>query len=86
MKNINILYINLGKELEILDTLKKNIEFALDNKSINGLSIMVAKSNLKGQMNKIKSIAEELEIDINKINFDDYNELLEILEKRSKLY
>ena len=86
MKSSNILYINLGKELGRLDNLKEKIEFALENKSMNGLSIMVAQSNLISQMNVVKSIAKDLAIGIDKIDFDDYNELLEILEKRSQVY
>ena len=54
MKNIGILYINLGKELGNLENLRDEISEKLKSKDFIALQAMVAKSNLVSQLNKVK--------------------------------
>lgn len=86
MKNINILYINLGKELGNLENLRDEISNKLKSKSFLTLQAMVAKSNLISQLNKVKYLMNELEIDEDKIDFEEYDELLQELKTRSTIY
>lgn len=86
MKNINILYINLGKELGNLENLRDEISNKLKSKSFLTLQAMVAKSNLISQLNKVKYLMNELEINENKIDFEEYNELLQELKNRCTIY
>ena len=86
MKNINILYINLGKELGNLENLRDEISNKLKSKSFLALQAMVAKSNLISQLNKVKYLMSELEISEDRIDFEEYNELLQELKNRCTIY
>jgi len=86
MKNISILYINLGKELGNLENLRDEISNKLKSKSFLTLQTMVAKSNLISQLNKVKYLMNELEISEDKIDFEEYNELLQELKNRCTIY
>ena len=86
MKNIGILYINLGKELGNLENLRDEISDKLKSKDFIALQAMVAKSNLVSQLNKVKHLMNELEISADKIDFEEYDELLQELKKRGTIY
>lgn len=86
MKNIGILYINLGKELGNLENLRDEISNKLKSKDFIALQAMVAKSNLVSQLNKVNYLMNELDISADKIDFEEYDELLQELKKRSTIY
>lgn len=86
MKNIGILYINLGKELGNLENLRDEISNKLKSKDFIALQAMVAKSNLVSQLNKVKYLMNELDISVDKIDFEEYDELLQELKKRGTIY
>ena len=86
MKNIGILYINLGKELGNLENLRDEISNKLKSKDFIALQAMVAKSNLVGQLNKVKYLMNKLDISVDKIDFEEYDELLQELKKRGTIY
>lgn len=86
MKNIGILYINLGKELGNLENLRDKISNKLKSKDFITLQAMVAKSNLVSQLNKVKYLMNELDISVDKIDFEEYDELLQELKKRGTIY
>ena len=86
MKNIGILYINLGKELGNLENLRDEISNKLKSKDFVALQTMVAKSNLVSQLNKVKYLMNELDISIDKIDFEEYDELLQELKNRGTIY
>ena len=86
MKNIGILYINLGKELGNLENLRDEISNKLKSKDFVALQAMVAKSNLVSQLNKVKYLMNELDISVDKIDFEEYDELLQELKKRGTIY
>ena len=86
MKNIGILYINLGKELGNLENLRDEISNKLKSKDFITLQAMVAKSNLVSQLNKVKHLMNELDISVDKIDFEEYDELLQELKKRGTIY
>ena len=86
MKNIGILYINLGKELGNLENLRDEISNKLKSKDFIALQAMVAKSNLVSQLNKVKHLMNELDISADKIDFEEYDELLQELKNRSTIY
>ena len=86
MKNIGILYINLGKELGNLENLRDEISNKLKSKDFVALQTMVAKSNLVSQLNKVKYLMNELEISADKIDFEEYDELLQELKNRGTIY
>ena len=86
MKNIGVLYINLGKELGNLENLRDEISNKLKSKDFIALQAMVAKSNLVSQLNKVKYLMGELDISVDKIDFEEYNELLQELKNRGTIY
>lgn len=86
MENISTLYINLGEELDTLENLKDEISNKLKSKDFLTLQVMVAKSNLISQLNKVKDLMNELEISANKIDFEEYDELLQELKTRGTIY
>lgn len=86
MKNIGILYINLGKELGNLENLRDEISNKLKSKDFIALQAMVTKSNLVSQLNKVKYLMNELDISVDKIDFEEYYELLQELKNRSTIY
>lgn len=86
MKNIGILYIDLGKELGNLENLRDKISGKLKSKDFVALQVMVVKSNLVSQLNKVKYLMNELEISADKIDFEEYDELLQELKKRGTIY
>ena len=86
MKSIGILYINLGKELGNLENLRDEISEKLKSKDFIALQAMVAKSNLVSQLNKVKYLMNELDISVDKIDFEEYDELLQELKNRSTIY
>lgn len=86
MKNIGILYINLGKELGNLENLRDEISNKLKSKDFIALQAMVAKSNLVSQLNKVKHLMNELDISVDKIDFEEYDELLQELKNRGTIY
>ena len=86
MKNIGILYINLGKELGNLENLRDEISEKLKSKDFIALQAMVAKSNLISQLNKVKHLMNELDISVDKIDFEEYDELLQELKNRGTIY
>ena len=86
MKNIGILYINLGKELGNLENLRDEISNKLKSKDFIALQAMVAKSNLVSQLNKVKYLMNELDISADKIDFEEYDELLQELKNRGTIY
>ena len=86
MKSIGILYINLGKELGNLENLRDEISEKLKSKDFIALQAMVAKSNLVSQLNKVKYLMNELNISVDKIDFEEYDELLQELKNRSTIY
>lgn len=86
MKNIGILYIDLGKELGNLENLRDKISDKLKSKDFVALQAMVAKSNLVSQLNKVKYLMNELEISADKIDFEEYDELLQELKNRGTIY
>lgn len=86
MKNIGILYINLGKELGNLENLRDEISNKLKSKDFIALQAMVTKSNLVSQLNKVKYLMNELDISVDKIDFEEYDELLQELKNRGTIY
>lgn len=86
MKNIGILYINLGKELGNLENLRDEISDKLKSKDFIALQAMVAKSNLVSQLNKVKYLMNELDINVDKIDFEEYDKLLQELKNRGTIY
>ena len=86
MKNIITLYINLGTELSNLETLKDEISNKLKSKDFLTLQAMTAKSNLISQLNKVKYLMNELEISVDKIDFEEYDELLQELKTKGRIY
>lgn len=86
MKNIGILYIDLGKELGNLENLRDKISDKLKSKDFIALQAMVAKSNLVSQLNKVKYLMNELDISVDKIDFEEYDELLQELKNRGTIY
>lgn len=86
MKNIGVLYINLGKELGNLENLRDEISNKLKSKDFIALQAMVAKSNLVSQLNKVKYLMGELDISVDKIDFEEYDGLLQELKNRGKIY
>ena len=86
MKNIVILYINLGKELGNLENLRNEISEKLKSKDFIALQAMVAKSNLVSQLNKVKYLMNELDINVDKIDFEEYDKLLQELKNRGTIY
>ena len=86
MENISTLYINLGKELDTLQNLKNEISNKLKSKDFVTVQVMVAKSNLISQLNKVKYLMNELEISADKIDFEEYDELLQELTIRGTIY
>ena len=47
---------------------------------------MVAKSNLVSQLNKVKYLMNELDINVDKIDFEEYDKLLQELKNRGTIY
>lgn len=86
MKNIGVLYINLGKELGNLENLRDEISDKLKSKDFIALQAMVAKSNLVSQLNKVKYLMNELDINVDKIDLEEYDKLLQELKNRSTIY
>ena len=84
--NTSLLFIQLGKELGNLENYRDEILSKLKSKDFLTLQIMAAKSNLISQLNKVKYLMNELEISADKIDFEEYDELLQELKTRSTIY
>ena len=84
--NTSLLFIQLGKELGNLENYRDEILSKLKSKDFLPLQIMAAKSNLISQLNKVKYLMNELEINADKIDFEEYDELLQELKTRSTIY
>lgn len=84
--DVSLLFIQLGKELGNLENYRDEILSKLKSKNFLPLQIMVAKSNLISQLNKVKYLMNELEINADKIDFEEYDELLQELKIRSTIY
>ncbi len=84
--DVSLLFIQLGKELGNLENYRDEILSKLKSKDFLPLQIMVAKSNLISQLNKVKYLMNELELNADKIDFEEYDELLQELKTRSTIY
>ena len=83
----SLLFIQLGKELGNLENYRDEILSKLKSKDFLTLKeLTLVESNLRSQLNKIKYLMNKLEIDTDKIGFEEYDELLQGLKTRSTIY
>lgn len=84
----NLLFINLGKELGLLDNLKVKIEDRLkeatNERPLNSFEIGVAQYQLNNQYEAVLKIIKELEIEdkVNLVEYTDYINTLELLHNK----
>ncbi len=84
----NLLFINLGKELGLLDNLKVKIEDRLEEatneRPLTSFEIGVAQYQLNNQYEAVLKIIKELEIEdkVNLVEYTDYINTLELLHNK----
>ena len=81
----NLLFINLGKELGILDNMKNEIETklneAMKERPLNSFEVGVMRYQFQNQFDRVMKIVIELGIEdkVNLVEYTDYINTLELL-------